>query len=115
MYTNLLLFRNELKNKNIQKYKLIGIIVELLLSKDVFKRNSEISAFIKDIFDLELKEYIMKSRTMIVAKISRVIHNTDNFSICQKDLYEFVDSKIEQLKKDQNIKLQKNEFDGWLD
>lgn len=115
MYTNLLLFRNELKNRNIPRYRLIGIIVELLLSKEVFKRNSEIASFVKDIFGVELKAYILKSRTMIMAKICRDIHSLDNPSSCQKKLYDFVDSKIEQLKKEEGIKAKKNEFDGWLD
>lgn len=115
MYTSLLLFRNELKNKNIPGYKLIGIAVELLLSKEVFKRNSEIATFAKDIFGIELKVYILKSRTMIVAKLCRCIHSLDSFSSCQKKLYDFVDSKIELLKKEGNIKAKKNEFDGWLE
>lgn len=115
MYTSLLLFRNELKNKNMPQYKLIGIVVELLLSKEIFKRNSEIAAFIKETFDIELKLYILKSRTMIVAKICRSIHNMNIPSSCQKKLYEFVNEKIEQLKKEGDIKDKKNEFDGWLE
>lgn len=50
MYDNLILFRNELKNKNVSNYKLIGIVTELIFSKEIFKRNSEISAFIQEIF-----------------------------------------------------------------
>lgn len=115
MYTSLLLFRNELKNKNMPQYKLVGIVVELLLSKEIFKRNSEIATFVKETFDFELKLYILKSRTMIVAKLCRSIHSLDNPSSCQKKLYEFVDEKIEQLKKQGNIKNKKNEFDGWLE
>ena len=114
MFTNLLLFRNELKNKNMPKYKLIGIVVELLLSKDIFKRNSNIATFLKDVFDIELKEYILKSRTMIVAKVCRDIHNSNNLSSAQKRLYDFVGLEIEQLKKSGNVKPKKNEFDGWL-
>lgn len=115
MYTNLLLFRNELKNKSIPKYKLVGIVVELLLSKEIFKRNSEIATFVKDVFNIDFKVYILKSRTMIVAKLCRDIHNLDNLSCCRKKLYDFVDFKIEQFKKDGNIKDKKNEFDGWLE
>lgn len=114
MYTNLLLFRNELKNKNMPRYKLIGIVVELLLSKEVFKRNSEIAEFVKDTFNIEFKEYILKSRTMITAKLCREIHSSNTPSSCQKKLYDFVDSKIEQIKKDGNVTTKKNEFDGWL-
>lgn len=115
MYTSLLLFRNELKNKNMPQYKLIGIVVELLLSKEIFKRNSEIATFVKETFGIELKLYILKSRTMIVSKLCRSIHSLDNPSSCQKKLHEFVDEKIEQLKKEGKIKNKKNEFDGWLE
>ena len=39
MYKELILFRNELKNKFIPKYKLIGIVSELLFIKaDIFKK-----------------------------------------------------------------------------
>ena len=41
MYNNLLLYRNELKIKSIPKYKIVGIVTELLYSKKIFSRNSE--------------------------------------------------------------------------
>ena len=46
MYTNLILYRNELKNKNIAKYKVIGIVAELLLSKKIFNKNVDIEKFL---------------------------------------------------------------------
>lgn len=50
MYNNLILYRNELKNKNIPKYKIVGIVVELIFSKEIFKSNKEVGIFLKDVF-----------------------------------------------------------------
>ena len=47
MYKELILFRNELKNKSIPKYKIIGIVSELLLSKQIFAKNADIEEFKK--------------------------------------------------------------------
>ena len=99
MYTSLILYRNELKNKNVPKYKIIGIVTELIYSKVIFNKNKEIFNFIKDVFGIELKDYILKSRTMIVAKVSRVIINSENVIECKKELYEFINLQIEILKK----------------
>ena len=41
MYNSLILYRNELKNRIIPKYKLIGIITELIYSKDIFAKNKD--------------------------------------------------------------------------
>ena len=48
MYKELILFRNELKNKFIPKYKLIGIVSELLLSKQIFLKNMDIEDFLME-------------------------------------------------------------------
>ena len=40
MNRQLILYRNELKNSKIQTYKLIGIVSELVLSKEIFKNNN---------------------------------------------------------------------------
>lgn len=114
MYTSLILYRNELKNKNIPKYKMIGIVTELIYSKSIFKQNKEIFNFVKTVFNYELKDYILKSRTMIVAKVSRIIVNSENINIYKKELYEFINLQIEEIKKKEDIKDKKNEFDGWI-
>lgn len=114
MYKNLILYRNELKNKTIPKYKLIGIITELIYSKKIFKRNKDIKTFINDIFDIELKDYILKSRTMIVAKISKEIAYSENANVYKSALNNFINDQINLIKKEDNIKEKKNEFDGWL-
>lgn len=115
MYNNLLLYRNELKIKSIPKYKIIGIVTELLFSKKIFSHNSEIANFIKEVFLIEYKSYILKSRTLIVAKTCRSIESMENYVLLQKKLYKFVCEKIEQLQNEDDIKKTKNTFDGWID
>lgn len=112
MYKNLILYRNELKNKNVPKYKVIGIVSELLLSKQVFPRNIDIKVFLKDIFELELKEYLFRSRTLLIARVTREIIAIEKENLYKNMLYKFIEQKIEDLKDDN--KKEKNEFDGWL-
>ena len=57
MYKELILFRNELKNKSITKYKIIGIVSELLLSKQIFAINADIEEFLSDVFGMKFKAY----------------------------------------------------------
>lgn len=115
MNNNLLLYRNELKIKNIPKYKILGIITELIFSTEIFSRNLEIKEFLKDVLSTEYKDYVMKSRTLIVAKICRQITSVENCSDAQKKLYKFVCNKIDQLYSDEEVNKKKNTFDGWMD
>lgn len=114
MYKELIIYRNELKNSKVPKYKLIGIVTEILVSKEIFKKNFEIGLFLKEIFDIDYKEYVMKSRTMIIARTSRIIHNSENneYINYKKNLYFFITEQIEKMKNEQ--KKEKNEFDGWM-
>ena len=52
MYTDLLLYRNELKIKSVPKYKIIGITAQLLFSKKIFYRNCEIDKFLKELLEV---------------------------------------------------------------
>lgn len=113
MYENLILYRNELKNKNIPKYKIIGIIVELIFSKEIFKSNKEIGIFLKEVFNIEFKNYVMKSRTMIVSRVCKKILDDSNINYKNR-LIEFINKQIDVLKNSNDIKEKRNEFDGWI-
>lgn len=113
MYNNLILYRNELKNKNIPKYKIVGIVVELIFSKEIFKSNKEVGIFLKDVFNIEFKSYVMKSRTIIASKLCKEILNDMNSQYKNK-LIEFINKQIDFLKNSDNIKEKRNEFNGWI-
>lgn len=86
---------------------------EKFLARD--GRKGEIDKFLKELLEVEFKSYVLRSRTLIVAKTCKLIDNMDSYSNYQKKLHKFVCEKIEQLQKDNDLKEQKNEFDRWID
>ena len=114
MYNTLILYRNELKNKNIPKYKLVGIVVELIYSRLIFKKNDDIKLFVMDVFGIEFKEYIMKSRPIVASKIAKVIITSQTTTEYKNKLLKFINTQIDLIKIDSGIKDKKNEFDGWI-
>lgn len=112
MYEELILFRNELKNRLIPKYKVIGIVIEMLFSKELFSKNSEIEDFLKEVFSLEFKLYLFKSRTLVAARVSKEILYMEKNNQYLKKLYKFIENKIDELKDD--TKTKRNQFDGWF-
>ena len=79
-----------------------------------FKREipSKREKFLKDIFELEFKTYLFRSRTLIVARVTREILSSENDHVYKNKLYNFIQEKIENLKEE--TKNEKNEFDGWI-
>ncbi|WP_313140278.1 hypothetical protein [Leclercia sp.] len=75
----------QLKTKRFSKDNFIGLIVCILLNKDIFSYNQEVSKFIKLSFDLNLPLYAVRSRTLMVAKICRY-------------LFKFNEKEIERLR-----------------
>ena len=106
---DLIIYKNELKNSKPARYKVIGIVSTMLLSRELFKKNTEINVFLKYVFQIEYKEYVMASRTLIVARTVRYIEDFSDIDYinCKKRLYKYIDSIIINPN-------QKNIFDGWL-
>ncbi|MGO3093848.1 MAG: hypothetical protein ACTIJD_08235 [Staphylococcus saprophyticus] len=109
MKNKLILFRNELKSKYPPKYKVIGIVTEIVLSTEIFKKNRDIVCFIDEVFEVEFKEYVITSRTNIIARLSRIIVNSndDLFNSYKKNLNEYINKKI--LKN----QIEKNSLKNW--
>lgn len=76
---DILIFINELKDKSIKKYKMIGIISSLVLSFNIFKKNENLKPFVLEIFQLteQFKNYAYASRTILVSKLVRKIYDSD--------------------------------------
>ena len=107
---NLVILRNDLKNKKPPRYKVIGITSELILSKKVFENNRNIIPFLDKVFDIEFREYVISSRTNIVARTSRIIYQSEDIDYIKykNNLYDFIDKRIDANGDTKNI------FDGWL-
>lgn len=90
---NILVFKNELKNKIVSKYKLIGISSEVILSFEIFKKNTDLEEFIQDIFSFEFRPYVFKSRTLLVSRVIRIIENGSSTDVSKykSNLYRFLE------------------------
>lgn len=110
--TDLVLFRNELKNKTIPKYKMIGIVSSLLLSREVFPSNMSTASFLKEVFNLEFKSYIFRSRALLSARVTRELLSLKDDSSYKHKLYDFVQTQIELYEPNTHSK--RNVFDGWF-
>lgn len=112
MIERLILYRNELKNKNIYKYKLIGILVELLYSRELFPKNRNIGDFLLEIFGIQYKEYVMRSRGLIISRICKLFVEENKNKEYAKQILSFVNSKILELSKSRQNN--KDALKGWI-
>ena len=105
-----------------------GILMTLLLSKEIFKNNKDIKSILEE-NKIFLKPYIFYSRTQIVGRICRIIESCNigelqqiNTSINQIAFNSNQEQNNgvkrtkpkKELKKSRNIKKDKNYFDSLL-
>lgn len=87
------------------RYELYAIFTSLILSKEIFKQNKEIVAFLKN-FNIVFKPYVIKSRTSILSKVLRIVNSQDKEKLkkTQKILIKSFDEYINEqtIKKEGN-------------
>ncbi|TYR72701.1 hypothetical protein FZC79_22010 [Rossellomorea vietnamensis] len=118
MNSKLNYYRSELKSKNVPKYKLIGITTELILNTSIFLKNEDIIPFLDAVYNLTYKEYIIKSRTMILARTARDIYKMENkeYESARKRLLDFVSIYLEKSAHINEMKnSSNNDFSKWMD
>lgn len=117
--SNTVKIRAVLKNSSIERFEIEGIISTIILSTLYFKHNSDIPPFLKEVFDIEYKEYVLKSRTMILARTIRFVDQLDsrNTDIIRKSLLKWFENfgYEETILKNNNSRNSKNAADSWID
>lgn len=113
-------FLSKLTKNNVDYIDIIGLNVAILYSKELFKRNSDISEFLNEVYNINFLPYVMRSRTLIVARITRELNNKtpDELNQIRKKLVKFLNpesdvftkSKTKNSKQNSNEKLKK-----WLE
>jgi hypothetical protein len=88
----------EINDLSLLKYELYSIFVYLILSKEEFKNNKDINTFLGTL-NINFKEYVMKSRTLIIAKVLRLIEKGDTIRL---QLYKDILVNIYLKKLDEN-------------
>lgn len=84
-----------LKKNEISVIELMGIVGMLIISKDILKKNSEVEEFVNKTLELTFPAYVIKSRTLMSARVNRVLVNIeDEAQIKQyrKKILEYLDS-----------------------
>ena len=112
---NIYEYRSSLRNKEISLFLILGIVSEIILSKEIFKKNKDISLFLKNIFELEFKEYVMKSRTMIMSKTLKKIYSSNEQEIqkYRKNLLNYIE--VNFYNKENNSKKKTNDnLSKWI-
>lgn len=98
----------ETRNNSKYRVPLYSIVVTIILSKDLFKRNTDISEFLATM-DITFKEYVFKSRTTIVSRLVREIENADMVKLktieqsCTLLLFPNIQKKSSNKKNENNI------------
>lgn len=69
------------KNRNVDLKTFIGLNTLLIFSKELFRKNSEIEDFLQSVYGIKFLPYVFRSRTIVVAKLSRLIKDFDEKQI----------------------------------
>ncbi|HHR6335741.1 TPA: hypothetical protein ACS735_003608 [Providencia alcalifaciens] len=70
---NISFMLRKLKHGNVAKENFIGIINMLVLSSELFKKNSDVADYIEHAFGIHLLPYAVRSRTIMIAKLCRFL------------------------------------------
>lgn len=109
-------YRSELKSKNISRYKMYGILAEIILDKSIFTRNEDLHPFLVNIINESYNDYVFRSRTNVVGRTIRYIEELEdkNYEQVRKKLLDFIseilNEKVELKKEKKNA-----DFTKWMD
>ena len=92
----------------IRKMIAIKILSSLILSKKLFKRNSDLGVFLEEYFDIKLSKSMLSSRTVICGKVIREIEllEEDDLNVVLDQLY----NVLNKISKEENFE-DKNIYD----
>lgn len=65
---------NKAHHMPMAKENFLGLVIMLILSKDVFRSNFDVAEFINKTFKISFLKYAVRSRTLMCAKICRHIN-----------------------------------------
>lgn len=97
--------------KPLSKEEFIGLITIVIYSKDIFVKNEDVANFVKNIFGLSFLDYVIKSRTLLCARLARNLVSMNDAEIknatSKVTLYfktkEFIIQSDEDLSKNKKV------------
>lgn len=84
----------KLKSPSLELSELIGVLCCIIHSKEIFKHNKDIVPFLGQVFNISYLQYILNSRTLISARLTKHVLNVD-----EKELNEIQNKLIKYIQK----------------
>lgn len=101
-----------LKDEELIRLESFSVIVSFMLSKEVFKVNSELKEFMNEL-GMDCKPYLVKSRTAMLAKIVRVFEKAE-----KQQLFYYIDiinKRIDELpEEEKNVQVNKKSKKNYM-
>lgn len=99
-----------LKKRNFNVIDLIGAVVTLIVEKEYLKRNADVGQFVETIFDEKFPEYVIKSRTLMAARISRELLEREREDVgkIRWEILEYIQEADLKKKEDTIIEVKKS-------
>ena len=104
-----------LRKNDVSKGELMGVMGIIIISKDVIKRNTDVGEFIEYVMKIKFPEYVIKSRTLMSARINRILINIEDNSEIRKisrnilDYLDNIENENKSNEPEKNIKKVKKE------
>ncbi len=83
----------KLNSNKIDYISFMGIASYIIYSKEIFPKNKDIVIFLKTVFGLSYLDYVIKSRSLIAARITRHIleKDKDELSLLVQELIKYIE------------------------
>ncbi|EJP8300948.1 hypothetical protein NZA78_004945 [Escherichia coli] len=95
---NLELLQTLVYKKPSSKEAFIGLITIAIYSREIFVKNEDAAEFVKNVFGLSFLDYVIKSRTLLCARLTRNLVN-----MSERDIKECIYKASEYFKTDKFI------------
>lgn len=113
---NLKIITNGLNNESFDLDELLGITCMLLYDKNIFPKNKDIEPFLNEVFGISFLDYVFKSRTLIVARLTKYIYleNNERINDIQMKIINFLKQKNQDKVKKKVKKNANTQLESWL-
>lgn len=100
IWTKKIRYIKNLKDEDLIRLESFSVIVSFMLSKEMFKVNSELKEFMNEL-GVECKPYLLKSRTAMLAKTVRIFEKAEKQQLL--NYIDIINRRIEELPESEKI------------
>ncbi|MCW0941920.1 hypothetical protein RZ024_11965 [Citrobacter freundii] len=103
----------------VTKESAIGLFVTIILDRDLLKSNHDVKNFVENVFSIVLLPYVVRSRTLVCAKICRLLVSRErkeinNYGIMARSYFENIISIEDDLQGHKKRNTALSNMDLWV-